>query len=37
MRTMQWFHNGVEFSMTGKMALAEMVKVAQSMIESVGK
>lgn len=31
-RSLHWIHNGVEFSMTGKMAVAEMVKVAQSMM-----
>ena len=36
-RSMYWFHNGVEFSLTGNMAVQEMVKVAQSMIGHGGK
>jgi outer membrane lipoprotein-sorting protein len=36
-RTLQWFHDGVEFSLTGKMTSGEMIKVAQSMINSGGK
>ncbi|HEU4962748.1 MAG TPA: DUF4367 domain-containing protein [Bacilli bacterium] len=31
-RSLHWIHNGVEFSLTGKMAVDEMVKIAQSMI-----
>ncbi|MBL0389302.1 DUF4367 domain-containing protein [Tumebacillus sp. ITR2] len=36
-RTMQWFHDGVEFSLTGKMETDEMVRVAQSMLKTDGK
>ncbi|MFD2172087.1 DUF4367 domain-containing protein [Tumebacillus lipolyticus] len=36
-RSMHWFHNNVEFSLTGKLPVAEMVRVAQSMIGTVGK
>ncbi|KEO81005.1 outer membrane lipoprotein-sorting protein [Tumebacillus flagellatus] len=36
-RTMQWFQDGVEFSLTGKMATDDMVRVAQSMLKADGK
>lgn len=36
-RSMHWFHNNVEFSLTGKLPVDEMIKVAQSMIGTVGK
>lgn len=36
-RTLQWFHEGVEFSLTGKMTTGDMVQVAQSMINAGGK
>lgn len=36
-KSMHWFHNGVQFSLTGHLAVEEMVKVAQSMIGMGGK
>jgi outer membrane lipoprotein-sorting protein len=36
-RSLHWFHNNVEFSLTGKLPVDEMVRVAQSMIGTVGK
>lgn len=36
-RSMYWFHNGVEFSLTGNMAVDEMIRVAQSMTNHAGK
>lgn len=36
LHTLHWFNKGVEFQMTGKLAVDEMVKVAQSMMD-IGK
>jgi len=36
-QSMHWFHNGVQFSLTGHLGVDEMVKVAQSMIGFGGK
>jgi len=36
-RSMHWFHNGVEFTLKGQLPTHEMIKVAQSMIGTVGK
>jgi outer membrane lipoprotein-sorting protein len=35
--SMYWFHNNVEFSLTGKMAVDEMARIARSMITPSGK